>query len=100
MDGMEVPAENMIGKEGKGFRYILDGMNAERVLIASEGIGDARWFIRTATKYANERVVFDRPIGQNQGVQFPIARAYASTEAAALMPSQPAALLATPPPGG
>src|SRR5438045_4405668 len=74
MDGMEVPAENLIGEEGKGFRYILDGMNAERVLIASEGIGDARWFIRTATKYANERVVFDRPIGQNQGVQFPIDR--------------------------
>src|SRR5437016_3158614 len=85
MNGMEVPAENLVGEEGKGFRYILDGMNAERVLIASEGIGDARWFIRTATKYANERVVFDRPIGQNQGVQFPIARAYAETEAADLM---------------
>jgi acyl-CoA dehydrogenase len=92
MDGMEVPAENLVGEEGKGFRYILDGMNAERVLIASESIGDARWFIRTAAKYANERVVFDRPIGQNQGVQFPIARAYAETEAADLMVRKAAAL--------
>jgi acyl-CoA dehydrogenase len=92
MDGMEVPAENLIGEEGKGFRYILDGMNAERVLIASEGIGDARWFIRVASKYASERVVFDRPIGQNQGVQFPIARAYAETEAADLMVRKAAAL--------
>jgi len=92
MNGMEVPAENLVGEEGKGFRYILDGMNAERVLIASESIGDARWFIRTAAKYANERVVFDRPIGQNQGVQFPIARAYAETEAADLMVRKAAAL--------
>jgi acyl-CoA dehydrogenase len=92
MDGMEVPAENLVGEEGKGFRYILDGMNAERVLIASEGIGDARWFIRVAAKYASERVVFDRPIGQNQGVQFPIARAYAETEAADLMVRKAAAL--------
>ena len=92
MKGMEVPAENLVGEEGKGFRYILDGMNAERVLIASESIGDARWFIRTAVKYANERVVFDRPIGQNQGVQFPIARAYAETEAADLMVRKAAAL--------
>ena len=92
MDGMEVPAENLVGEEGKGFRYILDGMNAERVLIASESIGDARWFVRTATKYANERVVFDRPIAQNQGVQFPIARAYAETEAADLMVRKAAAL--------
>jgi acyl-CoA dehydrogenase len=92
MDGMEVPAENLVGEEGKGFRYILDGMNAERVLIASEGIGDARWFIRVAAKYATERVVFDRPIGQNQGVQFPIARAYAETEAADLMVRKAAAL--------
>jgi len=92
MDGMEVPAENLVGEEGKGFRYILDGMNAERVLIASESIGDARWFVRTATKYAKERVVFDRPIGQNQGVQFPIARAYAETEAADLMVRKAAAL--------
>jgi acyl-CoA dehydrogenase len=92
MNEMEVPAENLVGEEGKGFRYILDGMNAERVLIASESIGDARWFVRTATKYANERVVFDRPIGQNQGVQFPIARAYAETEAADLMVRKAAAL--------
>ncbi len=92
MKGMEVPAENLVGEEGKGFRYILDGMNAERVLIASESVGDARWFIRTAAKYANERVVFDRPIGQNQGVQFPIARAYAETEAADLMVRKAAAL--------
>jgi acyl-CoA dehydrogenase len=92
MDGMEVPAENLVGEEGKGFRYILDGMNAERVLIASEGIGDARWFIKVASKYATERVVFDRPIGQNQGVQFPIARAYAETEAADLMVRKAAAL--------
>jgi alkylation response protein AidB-like acyl-CoA dehydrogenase len=92
MDGMEVPADNLVGEEGKGFRYILDGMNAERVLIASESIGDARWFVRTATKYAKERVVFDRPIGQNQGVQFPIARAHAETEAADLMVRKAAAL--------
>jgi acyl-CoA dehydrogenase len=92
MNDMEVPAENLVGEEGKGFRYILDGMNAERVLIASESIGDARWFVRTAAKYANERVVFDRPIGQNQGVQFPIARAYAETEAADLMVRKAAAL--------
>ena len=84
-DALEVPAENLIGEEGKGFRYILDGMNAERILIGAECIGDARWFIDTATGYARERVVFDRPIGQNQGIQFPIARAYAATEAAALM---------------
>ena len=92
MNGMEVPAENLVGEEGKGFRYILDGMNAERILIASESIGDGRWFVRTATKYAKERVVFDRPIGQNQGVQFPIARAYAETEAADLMVRKAAAL--------
>jgi alkylation response protein AidB-like acyl-CoA dehydrogenase len=84
-DGLEVPAENLIGEEGKGFRYILDGMNAERILIAAECVGDARWFIAKATAYAKERVVFGRPIGQNQGVQFPIARAYAATEAASLM---------------
>ena len=92
IDGLEVPAENLIGAEGKGFRYILDGMNAERVLIASEGIGDARWFIAVATRYAGERVVFDRPIGQNQAVQFPIARAYAETEAADLMVRKAAAM--------
>lgn len=93
-DNVEVPAENLIGEEGKGFRYILDSMNAERVLIASESIGDARWFIRVASKYASERIVFDRPIGQNQGVQFPIARAYAETEAADLMVRKAAALFA------
>src|SRR4051794_24749729 len=82
---MKVPAENLIGDEGKGFRYILSGMNAERILIASECIGDAKWFIAKATAYANERVVFGRPIGQNQGVQFPIAKAYAQMRAAELM---------------
>jgi acyl-CoA dehydrogenase len=91
-DDVEVPAANLIGEEGKGFRYILDGMNAERILIASEAVGDARWFIRTATAYARERVVFDRPIGQNQGVAFPIARAHAETEAADLMVRKAAAL--------
>ncbi|MCX7204159.1 MAG: acyl-CoA/acyl-ACP dehydrogenase [Burkholderiales bacterium] len=91
-DGMKVPAANLIGEEGKGFRYILDGMNAERILVASEAIGDARWFTRTAVNYANDRRVFNRAIGQNQGVQFPIARAYAETEAAALMISRGAAL--------
>lgn len=91
-DNLEVPAENLIGEEGKGFRYILDGMNAERILIASEAIGDARWFIGVSSKYAGERVVFNRPIGQNQAVQFPIARAYAETEAAALMVHKATAL--------
>ncbi len=84
-DNVEVPAENLIGEEGKGFRYILSGMNAERILIAAECIGDAKWFIEKARSYANERVVFGRPIGQNQGVQFPIARAYAQMRAAELM---------------
>jgi acyl-CoA dehydrogenase len=82
--GLEVPVENLIGPEGGGFRCILDGMNAERILVASEAIGNARWFIKKAADYARERVVFDRPIGQNQGVQFPIARAYCQTEAADL----------------
>src|SRR5947208_4559741 len=82
---MRVPAENLIGEEGKGFRYILSGMNAERILIASESVGDAKWFIAKATAYAKERVVFGRPIGQNQGIQFPIAKAYASMRAAELM---------------
>ena len=99
-DEMEVPAENLIGEEGRGFKYILDGMNAERVLISAEGIGDARWFIKTATAYANSRVVFDRPIGQNQGIQFPIARAYAETEAADLMSRKAAALFAAGRPCG
>ena len=84
-DNMKVPAENLIGEEGKGFRYILSGMNAERILIAAECIGDAKWFINKATNYAKDRVVFGRPIGQNQGVQFPIAKAYASMRAAELM---------------
>src|SRR5205814_1134869 len=82
---MKVPAENLIGEEGKGFRYILSGMNAERILISAECIGDAKWFITKATDYAKERNVFGRPIGQNQGVQFPIAKAYASMRAAELM---------------
>ena len=84
-DNFEVPAGNLIGEEGKGFRYILDGMNAERILIAAECIGDGYWFIDKARQYANERIVFDRPIGKNQGVQFPIARAYANVRAADLM---------------
>jgi len=84
-DNLKVPVENLIGEEGKGFHYILDGMNAERILIAAECIGDARWFVDKATAYASEREVFGRPIGKNQGVQFPIARDYVQTEAAALM---------------
>ena len=84
-DDVRVPADNLIGEEGQGFRYILDGMNAERTLIAGEAVGDGRWFIDKAAAYAGEREVFGRPIGTNQGVQFPIARAYASVEAAALM---------------
>ncbi|HUK60328.1 MAG TPA: acyl-CoA dehydrogenase family protein [Stellaceae bacterium] len=91
-DDLEVPAENLVGEEGKGFRYILDGMNAERILIASEALGDARWFVRTAVAYAGSRVVFGRPIGQNQGVAFPIAKAHAETEAADLMVRKAAAL--------
>jgi alkylation response protein AidB-like acyl-CoA dehydrogenase len=91
-DGLEVPAENLIGEEGKGFSYILDSMNAERILIAAECVGDARWFIGKASAYATEREVFGRPIGQNQGVQFPIARAHVQTEAAALMVAKAAAL--------
>ena len=85
IDNLEVPDDALIGEEGRGFYYILDGMNAERVLVASESIGDGRWFIEQAVKYANERVVFDRPIGKNQGVQFPIAKAYMMVEAAATM---------------
>ena len=84
-DNLEIPADSLIGEEGKGFRYILDGLNAERVLIAAECIGDAYWFVERATRYANERIVFDRPIGKNQGVQFPIAESYIETEAASLM---------------
>jgi acyl-CoA dehydrogenase len=84
-DNLEVPSENLVGEEGKGFSYILDGMNAERILIAAECIGDGYWFIDKARTYASERIVFDRPIGQNQGIQFPIAQAYANVRAADLM---------------
>jgi acyl-CoA dehydrogenase len=84
-DGLEVGADRLIGEEGCGFRYVLDGMNAERVVIASECIGDGHWFVSTASKYASQRSVFGRPIGQNQGVAFPLARSYASVRAAALM---------------
>jgi len=83
-DNLEIPAENLIGEEGKGFKYILDGLNAERTLIAAECIGDARWFVERSARYARERRVFDRPIGQNQGVQFPLAEAHIETEAADL----------------
>ncbi|GAB4181850.1 MAG: acyl-CoA dehydrogenase family protein [Thalassobaculales bacterium] len=91
-DRVRVPAENLIGEEGRGFRYVLSGMNAERILIAAECIGDAKWFIEKATAYARERVVFGRPIGQNQGIQFPIARAYAQMRAAELMVREAARL--------
>ena len=84
-DDLEVPAETLVGEEGKGFRYLIDGLNAERILIAAECVGDGRWFVERATKYAKDRVVFDRPIGQNQGIQFPIARAHVNVEAANLM---------------
>ena len=85
IDGLEIPGENLIGAEGQGFRYILDGLNAERALIAAECVGDGRWFVAKAAAYASERRVFGRPIGQNQGVQFPIARALVNVEAASLM---------------
>jgi alkylation response protein AidB-like acyl-CoA dehydrogenase len=91
-DNLRVPAENLIGEEGKGFRYILSGMNAERILIASECIGDAKWFIEHSVAYAKDRQVFDRPIGQNQGIQFPIAKAYANMRAAELMVKEALAL--------
>jgi acyl-CoA dehydrogenase len=91
-DNLEIPAENLIGEEGRGFRYILDGLNAERILIAAECIGDGYWFVERAARYAKERVVFDRPIGQNQGVQFPIAESYMEVEAADLMRWKAAAL--------
>ena len=99
-EGLRVPAENRIGDEGKGFRYILDGMNAERILIAAESIGDGGWFVERAVDYANQRVVFDRPIGQNQGVQFPIAQAYANLRAADLMRWQAAQLFDSEQPCG
>ena len=91
-DELEIPADSLVGEEGKGFRYILDGMNAERILISHESLGDARWFLKKAVDYANERNVFGRPIGKNQGIQFPMAKAYASTEAAALMSERAAQL--------
>jgi len=94
MDGLKVPFENLIGEEGQGFRYILDGMNAERTLIGAEAIGDGRWLLNKAVAYAKERRVFDRPIGQNQGIQFPLARAYASLEAADMMVRRAAAMFA------
>jgi acyl-CoA dehydrogenase len=84
-DDLEVPADTVVGEEGKGFRYLIDGLNAERILIAAECVGDGRWFVERATKYAKDRVVFNRPIGQNQGIQFPIARAHVNVEAANLM---------------
>ena len=89
-DNVEVPLENLIGQEGRGFRYIIDGWNAERILVAAEAIGDGRWFVERAARYASERVVFSRPIGSNQGVQFPIAKAYANIEAADLVRYQAA----------
>jgi acyl-CoA dehydrogenase len=91
-DNLEIPAENLIGEEGKGFKYILDGLNAERALIAAECVGDGYWFIEKVSAYVNERIVFGRPIGQNQGVQFPIARAYVNVEAASLMRFQATSL--------
>jgi acyl-CoA dehydrogenase len=91
-DDLEVPVDALVGEEGHGFRYLLDGLNAERILIAAECIGDGRWFVDRATRYANERVVFSRPIGQNQGVQFPIARAHVNVEAADLMRFRAASL--------
>ncbi|MDY0309568.1 MAG: acyl-CoA dehydrogenase family protein [Castellaniella sp.] len=91
-EDLEIPEENLIGEEGKGFKYILDGLNAERTLIAAECIGDGHWFVDRAKQYVSERIVFGRPIGQNQGVQFPIARAYVNVEAASLMRYQACAL--------
>ena len=99
-DNFEIPASTLIGEEGKGFRYILDGMNAERILIAAECIGDGYWFTERSTGYANQRVVFGRPIGQNQGIQFPIARAYANVRAADLMRYEAARLFDTGQPCG
>ncbi|MHA6821774.1 acyl-CoA dehydrogenase family protein [Ralstonia pseudosolanacearum] len=99
-DNLEIPAENLIGEEGRGFKYILDGLNAERTLIAAECIGDGYWFIDKVTKYVNERVVFGRPIGQNQGVQFPIAKAFINIEAASLMRFKAAGLFDTHKPCG
>jgi len=92
LDDVEVPSDALVGEEGQGFRSILDGMNAERILLAAECVGDGRWFVDKAVRYASERVVFGRPIGANQGVQFPIARAYAALEAADLVRFRAAAL--------
>jgi acyl-CoA dehydrogenase len=92
IDNLELPAGNLIGEEGKGFKYILDGLNAERILIAAECIGDGYWFIEKAAGYAKQRVIFGRPIGQNQGIQFPVARAHVNVEAANLMRFKAAAL--------
>jgi acyl-CoA dehydrogenase len=89
---LEIPAENLIGEEGLGFRYLLDGLNAERILVAAESIGRGRWFVERAARYASQRVVFGKPIGANQGVQFPIAKAHISVEAADLMRFRAAAL--------
>ena len=91
-DDLEVPIDTLVGEEGKGFRYLIDGLNAERILIAAECVGDGRWFVERATKYAKDRVVFNRPIGQNQGIQFPIARAHVNVEAANLMRARAADL--------
>ncbi len=99
-DNLEVPAENLVGEQDHGFRYILEGMNAERILVACESLGDARYFIRRATDYANERIVFDRPIGQNQAIQFPIARAYAEWKAADMLSRAAAALFEAQQPCG
>lgn len=93
-DNLRIPADSLIGQEGRGFRYILDGMNAERILVASECVGDGKWFVKKSVAYANERQVFGRPIGQNQGVQFPIARAWAELEAADMICRRAAALFA------
>ncbi len=98
IDDLRIPAEQRIGEEGKGFRYILDGMNAERILIGAECIGDSRWFIQKASEYAKDRTVFQRPIGQNQGIQFPIAKAYAQSEAADLMVRKACLLYTSPSP--
>ena len=92
MDDVPIPADSLVGQEGNGFRQILDGMNAERILVSHESLGDARWFVRTASKYASERIVFDRPIGQNQSIQFPIAHAYAEAQAAEMMVRKAASL--------
>jgi acyl-CoA dehydrogenase len=99
-DGLKVPARNLIGEEGRGFHYILDGMNAERTLVASEAVGDGRYFLDVAVRYANQRIVFDRSIGCNQGVQFPLARAHAEIEAADMMARRAAALFAKGAPCG